>query len=1200
MNANLPNLPPPPAPKSKLVAIVSMGLALALAGLWAIDRFLGRDKVMIVLMILVVFLAALLVIWIIVWLARSLLGRMSAARRRRDEEAAAAPRLGASPQEGAELDGLQERITTAVRVLRESKLGRGKKGDEALYTLPWVLLLGPGGSGKTTVLQECGLDFPYTTAEGLKQRGAPPASGEFWFSRHGIVIDLQGRIAAEDELFNVFKGFLDQLKRARRERPLDGVVVTADIDDLLKRPAREVERLAGALRQRLDEMVKRLGIRFPIYVLFTKCDRIEGFYEFFGGLRSRDRAHGWGATIARALRKTMPNEKIFLQEFDRLVEHLHPFRLQAMAAEKNPQNLASIYAFPNRMGSIRSQLSEFMSALLQPTPYSERPIFRGFYLTTARQIHAPVQEAPPVRPAWEPGQRLAEAQESKPPTGNFFLESLFPKVLFADRPQAIASVSRRLQRRLWIDVALVATAVACIVLLVGMIFSFTENRALIESAQQAAVRLADAGWDGKRTTDLMAMENLRQKLGQLDRHASEGAPWSLRWGLYSGHRINPGARRVYFRRLRQSFVSPAADALRQQLNTIAASAGSPSSYGELYTCLKAYLMMTEPSRAEAPFLSSALVPIWKGLAAPEAEDAALKQLHFYAEQLPKNEPELNLTQDAAVVARARNALSRSDIMVRLYNSLKSDGNAKFQPYTLSQATGGRSLDYLVSSLEVPGVFTETAWRSYFKAASADASKAVIKDDWVLGPTYSPLRTAQVSDADYQRQILDMYFAEYSDAWLRFLEGISVRPLSDVTEARIALNAFSQQDSAISRLLMNVAAQTMLRREPEKGGSISEMVSGALATLGLSARVNRDELISVVADQFLPLHDLVTSPDGKTPSLSAQYVEVLGKMHSKLEALFGAGAQWEQVKAYIGMIATNISGDEFHDAFRVTARVNQLCRTRSTLPIGPLLEKPLREAWAALLRDAGYRLDGLWRTRVAEAYRREVEGRFPFNPTGQDLPLSLLAQFLKPGEGSVWVFYENELKPFLRPSESGWEPADLIGAKVDFSPAFLAFLQKSFAARQAVYGGGGAEPTITFDLTPEPVPGTDGSILEIDGQRLEYRNWRALPQAFTWPGKLGSPQARLTLALTGSGERPGTPMLEGEWAFFRLLNLARIVPQSQTTFNVTWPISSADGRRFEVRYRLQARTINNPFAPNFFAQIRCPERLTQAPATAAFR
>jgi len=1185
--------PKVPSSINKLIITISVTVALLSSALWSVNRFWGREQFRVILIILLVFFGVLFTIWALVWIFRKIFWWISSAKARREVEKSAHPRAGTTPEEQMALEALQKRLDKAVRALKKSRLAKGKKGDEVLYSVPWILLIGPAGAGKTTALRECGVDFPHTTEDG-RSRDSAGAPCDFWFSREAIVLDLAGRIGLDEEGAEVFRGFLGQLKRARRARPLDAIVITVDVSSVISQSSADVERLAGQLRMRCDEMIRHLAVRCPIYILFTKADQIEGFREFFGNLRSSDRKQVWGATISREQRKRQSAGKIFAHEFDRLVESLAAIRLRLLASEKDVRHRAHIYTFPARLASLRNRLAEFVGLILQPTPYSERPLFRGFYFGSASGLSAPVFEAPQIQTRWEPGQRLETAEEKPQTSKTFFLENLFKRVLFADRHQTAATIDTRLRKRIWMDVAFVVTVVLSVSLIVGMLFSFAENRTLIQSTRQAALRLTDAGWDASRTPDLMALEDLRQKVEDLDRFQTDGPPWSLRWGLYSGEPISSAARRVYFRRLRESFVTPTADALRSKLNLLSSDAERAASFDEFYTNLKAYLMMTEPSRAESSFLYNALVDTWKSSAAADTESVVLKQLRFYSEQLPRNDAELQLTQDTAVVNRSRRALSQFPVLLRLYTTLKNEGNAQIQPFTIALATGGKSLDYLDSSHDVPGVFTDMGWSSYFKQAAAEASKAVVRDDWVLGPTYSQVSAGENAGANYESRILDMYYAEYAREWLEFLQGISVRPLADLTEARSALDSFSQQDSAISRLLMNVAAQTMLHREPPAGGSVTSMVSGALATLGLATRVNRSELISAVADQFLPLHELVTSPDGTSPAMSAQYIEYLGKVHAKLESLFGAGGQWEQVKAYIGMIATNISGDEFQDAYRLTARINQMCNTRCTQPINPLLEQPLRQAWAAILRDAGSRLDGLWRTRIAETFKRDVENRFPFNPNGEDLPLSLLSQFLAPGEGSIWAFHENELKTFLSPEENRWVPATLIHAQVDFSPAFLNFLENANALRRAIYGAGGAEPSVRFDLTPQAVPEVTESILEIDGQQLLYRNERALPTAFSWPGKAGAPQSRISIAVTGSGERPGIPTIDGEWGFFRLLRRARLVPRSQTTFSVVWPLNSTDGRRFDIRYKLQARSVQNPFEDNFFSSVRCPDRVTRLP------
>jgi type VI secretion system protein ImpL len=217
--------------------------------------------------------------------------------------------------------------------------------------------------------------------------------------------------------------------------------------------------------------------------------------------------------------------------------------------------------------------------------------------------------------------------------------------------------------------------------------------------------------------------------------------------------------------------------------------------------------------------------------------------------------------------------------------------------------------------------------------------------------------------------------------------------------------------------------------------------------------------------------------------------------------------------------------------------------------------------------------------------------FPFNPEGQDLPLPTMGRYFRPADGLLWGFYEKELQPLLASENAA--PGALFTIRLMPSRQFVDFIERSRNVRDAFYGTGGTDPSVAFDLTPEGTEDVTESILEIDGQPpLRYRNELPTPHSFMWPGKPGPPQARLSIAITRSAERPNIPAITGDWAFFRLLNRARVEVHSSNSFTVNWSPPSNDTRRFSVRYRLQARSATNPFAPGFFRALRCPDRVTQ--------
>ena len=67
----------------------------------------------------------------------------------------------------AESELIQQRFEQALRVL-QSRTVSGRSGGRYLYDLPWYVLIGPPGSGKTTVLSNSGLEFPLADELGVE------------------------------------------------------------------------------------------------------------------------------------------------------------------------------------------------------------------------------------------------------------------------------------------------------------------------------------------------------------------------------------------------------------------------------------------------------------------------------------------------------------------------------------------------------------------------------------------------------------------------------------------------------------------------------------------------------------------------------------------------------------------------------------------------------------------------------------------------------------------------------------------------------------------------------------------------------------------------------------------------------------------------------------------------------------------------
>ena len=124
---------------------------------------------------------------------------------------AAAQSASARPDLKAEVDAMQNEFLKAVAALKTSKLGGGKKGADALYALPWYMIIGPPGAGKSTALRNSGLRFPY--AGGAVQGVGGTRNCQWWMTNEAVILDTAGRYTTEEADRDEWMGFLDLLDR---------------------------------------------------------------------------------------------------------------------------------------------------------------------------------------------------------------------------------------------------------------------------------------------------------------------------------------------------------------------------------------------------------------------------------------------------------------------------------------------------------------------------------------------------------------------------------------------------------------------------------------------------------------------------------------------------------------------------------------------------------------------------------------------------------------------------------------------------------------------------------------------------------------------------------------------------------------------------------------------------------------------------
>jgi len=150
-----------------------------------------------------------------------------------------------------------------------------------------------------------------------------------------------------------------------------------------------------------------------------------------------------------------------------------------------------------------------------------------------------------------------------------------------------------------------------------------------------------------------------------------------------------------------------------------------------------------------------------------------------------------------------------------------------------------------------------------------------------------------------------------------------------------------------------------------------------------------------------------------------------------------------------------------------------------------------------------------------------------------------------------------------------------------TPADLAQFQRASQIRDLFFAGGGAQPTVRFDITPIETDAKQVT-LDLDGQSVVYAHGPIRATSITWPGQNRMNSARLVFDPPPSS---GPPVMQavGPWALFRLVSQGTL---TQSGGADRYSLSFVVGDR-HASFELRAGSVLNPFAPGVLRDFKCP-------------
>lgn len=252
---------------------------------------------------------------------------------------------------------------------------RGFKGRRARYSVPFYLVIGAPGVGKSSLLERSGLSLTMPVTIG---------NATWWVGREAVFVEA-GFGLPDQSLHEVG----EVIAAIRPLQPVNGAILVFSPADLTLADQTELRELAQSAAQGLREIEDATGQSAPVYLALSKIDMLPGFTEFFDRQEQQERGQPWGFSVpldASTAQDSAEVEKAVGDGFDALLEAIRMRLVEWLSREADPVRCARINGFGLQVAGLRQTMKPMLAALSPDDGTVWRSaMLRGVYLTSARQ-----------------------------------------------------------------------------------------------------------------------------------------------------------------------------------------------------------------------------------------------------------------------------------------------------------------------------------------------------------------------------------------------------------------------------------------------------------------------------------------------------------------------------------------------------------------------------------------------------------------------------------------------------------------------------------------------------------------------------------------------------------------------------------------------------------------------------------------------
>jgi type VI secretion system protein ImpL len=1022
-----------------------------------------------------------------------------------------------------------------------------KQRRHHLWHSPWYIIVGPMDSGKATLARQTGLDF--TTTSDLMPESLYSADHhtgyQVYLAKEAVLLSIshpmEGDAAqsavgltAQDPTWMAILRFM---RFYRPFRPLQGLVVSLSLPDLLLQPEDVLRTQQKTLKTLVHDLHARLSLQVPLYLVLTKLDTVAGFREFFDPLPREEQDTVWGIAFPPTQTfDTEETERFFDQAYDQWIEALHKRLLKRLDAEKlgqSAQTRGLIAYFPQ-------QLQLFKHAIARFIQHANTVQMRGIYFASAQQGEATYdflmrsassrfQTPMPVMPAQKPDNR------------RLFLDRLFPQAILPEAGWLTYGDSSRQFQHTFYRASSITAGTIILISILGLMSSHSRNQDNLDAIQR---HLQDyritvqqlAPQDTSLVNLLPTLDTLKQIR---DVYPEASQQWLLGFELFKPFSIRNTVQSAWAQTFHNLFATRVGFRLEELMRSY-----FDANPELLYEALKGYLALgdrpqTRPSWIKLPLVTDLQVNMTDQ---PELQNRLMPYIDQLSTKLVKPLP----LKDK-LIEEVRKRLRQGPPMELVYYELKQAAEHVLPRIRLSELIGPRfSVVFdTINDVSIPALYTAPGFKRLHENQATELQQPSTDVYWVLGLTKSSDK-ADTLASQMTPTLWSRYSKDYTQNWQSALERLRIVRFTDLSHAIQVVTEVASAPNPIQSVLEAVQQNTAPIQSPQL------KVAKAFESLNAVTNEAKDKPApyKAVSLQLGKLRDYLTTLQSAPNSLQAQFDAAKGYME-------GADSPMKQLKVLAQQMPS---------------------------PLNQWLNQIADDSVGVLLQGARQVANGAWETTVYPPYVAELQGRFPFDGQAESVAtLENFGQFFAP-EGTMEKFIQTYIKPFVDTSKAPWKPLMVGNHSLGLPFDLLASLERANQIKTMYFAEGSKTPSAQFSIKPRRLDPQASSVnLQLGNHGLIYRHGPIEPIYVKWP--LQGERQQAMVAITNFEGKTHSLTFSGPWAWFKLLKATQITAGNSGYYR--WHIKQEG---FTATFDVSASNNMPIFNLDIFEGLKLPEKL----------